>query len=303
MCALHTLTHFHTLWCIFGGVGCWSRAAPAVSLPLIPAASCPACRNIYCRHFKTQSENRHVFHFDSNSSQVPLQNYSALKFQRQGGDCVCNNPALFTPCNLWCGFCSWCQGVTFQRELKNSKHWAPLGEQAVFFTPEDITRESQPLLTQLPSFHGGRGKLLSVNSDCSESRSQMRNTENISVAGSPLVQAWRDANMIESNRSLFVHVCKYCFIALGYCKSSKFLLSQNSCSFLKPPTGFKLASLKVTLVNYSLLNPPPMEETIKSIRNQIVSHLLQSLFLPLCLPCSWLAQRALHPEWGLRVQL
>lgn len=91
--------------------------------------------------------------------------------------------------------------------------------------------------------------------------------------------------MIESNSSLFVNVCKYSFISLGYCKS-KFLLSQNSCSLLKTPIGFKLASLKVTLVYYSLLNPPPTEETIKSIRNQIASHLLQSLFLPLRLPRS-----------------
>ena len=92
--------------------------------------------------------------------------------------------------------------------------------------------------------------------------------------------------MIESNSSLFVNVCKYCFVSLGYCKSSKFLLYQNSYSLLKTPIGFKLASLKVTLVYYSLLNPPPTEETIKSIRNQIASHLLQSLFLPRCLPCS-----------------
>lgn len=285
-CAPPTLTHFHPLLCTFGGLGWQGRATPVVSLPLARAASCPARRNVYCRRFKSQSENRHLLRFDFKRNQVPFPNYSALKFQRQGGDRVCNNPALFTPCNLWCGFCSRCQGVTFQRELKNSKHWAPLGEQAVFFTPEDITRESQPLLTQLLSFHGGRGKLLSMNSDCSESRSQMRNTENISVTGSPLVQAWRDANMNESNSSLFVNVCKYCFVSLGYCKSSKFLLSQNSCSLLKTPIGFKLASLKVTLVYYSLLNPPPTEETIKSIRNQTASHLLQSLLLPLCLPCS-----------------
>lgn len=267
--------HFHPLLCAsLGGAGWQGRDAPAVTLPLAPAASCPAHRNIYCRHFKSQSIAGHLFRFDFKRSQVSFPNYSALTFQRQGGDCMCNNPALFTPCNSWCGFCSWCQGVTFQRELKNSKHWAPLGEQAVFSTPEDITRESQPLLAQPLSFHGVRGKLLSMNSDCSESRSQMRNTENISVTGSPLVQAWRDANMIESNSSRFVNVCKYCFVSLGYCKSSKFLLSQNSYSLLKTPIGFKLASLKVTLVYYSLLNPPPTEETIKSIRNQIARCLL-----------------------------
>jgi len=92
--------------------------------------------------------------------------------------------------------------------------------------------------------------------------------------------------MIETNSSLFVNICKYCFIPLGYCKSSKFLLLQNSCSLLKTPIGFKLASLKVTLVYYSLLNPPPTAETIKSLRNRIASHLLRSLFLPLRLPCS-----------------
>lgn len=69
-----------------------------------------------------QPENRHLLRFDFKRSPVPFSNYSALKFQRQGGDVVCNNPALFPPCNLWCGFCSWCQGVTFQTELKNSKH-------------------------------------------------------------------------------------------------------------------------------------------------------------------------------------
>lgn len=265
LCAPPTLTHFHPFSCSSGGSGWWGRAAPVVTPPLAPAASCLARRNIYWRHFKSQSENRHLFRFDFKRSQVPSPNYSALKFQRQGGDRVCNNPALFTPCNLQCGFCSRCQGVTFQRELKNSKHWAPLGEQVVFFTPEDITREPQPLLTQLPSFHGGRGKLLSMNSDCSESRSQTRNMENVSVTGSPLVQAWRDANVIESNSSLFVNVCKYCFVSLGYCKSSKFLLSRSSCSLLKTPIGFKLASLKVTLVYYSLLNPPPTEKkTLKA---------------------------------------
>lgn len=117
-----TLTHFHPLSCTFGGAGWRGRATPVVTLPLALAASCPACRNIYCRHFKSQSENRHLFRFDFKRSQVPFPNYSALEFQRQGGGRVCNNPALFTPCNLWCGFCSRCQGVTFQRELKNSKH-------------------------------------------------------------------------------------------------------------------------------------------------------------------------------------
>lgn len=169
----------------------------------------------------SQKPGIYLLHFDFKRSQVPFPNYSALRFQRQGADHMCNNPALFTACNLWCGFCSRCQGVTFQREL-NSKHWVPLGEQAVFFTPEDITRESQPLLTQLPSFRGGRGKLLSVNSHCSGTRSQMRNMENISATESPLVQAWRDTNRIESNSSLFVNICKYCFISLGYCKSLNF---------------------------------------------------------------------------------
>jgi len=101
----------------------------------------------------------------------------------------------------------------------------------------------------------------------------MRNTENTSVTRSPLVQTWQDAGAIECNCSLFVNVCKYCFASLGYCKSSQFLLSQNSCSLLKIPIGFKLASLKVTPVYYSLLNPPPPAETIKKyIRNQAIHH-------------------------------
>lgn len=137
-----------------------------------------------------------------------------------------------------------------------------------------------------------------MNSDCSGTRSQMRNMENISVTESPLVQAWRDANRTESNSSLFVNICKYCFMSLGYCKSLNFCFPRIP-ALLKTPIGFKLASLKVTLAYYSLLKPPPMEETIKSIRNRITSHLLQSVLLPLCLLCSWLAQRAPDPEWGL----
>lgn len=211
----HSLTQFHALLCIFLKAG-W--------LPLGftgTHSEFPAHRNVCCRCFKSQSKTRHLLHFDFKRSQVPFLNYSALRFQRQGADRMCNNPALFTACNLWCGFCSRCQGITFQREL-NSKHWVPLGEQAVFFTPEDITRDSQPLLTQLLSFHGGRGKLLSMNSHCSGTRSQMNNMENISVTESPLVQGWRDANRIESNSSLFVNICKYSFISLGYCKSLNF---------------------------------------------------------------------------------
>lgn len=115
------LTHFHPLLCTFVRAGWQGRAVPGVCSSPGTRSEFPARRNAYCRRFKSQSKNRHLLHFDFKRSQVPFPNYSALKFQRQGTDRMCINPALFTACNLWCGFCSWCQGVTFQREL-NSKH-------------------------------------------------------------------------------------------------------------------------------------------------------------------------------------
>lgn len=117
-----SLTQFHPFLCTFVGAGWRGRAAPGVhSSSGGTQREFPARRNVCCRRFKSQSKTGHLLHFDFKRSQVPFPNYSALRFQRQGADRMCNNPALFTACNLWCGFCSRCQGVTFQREL-NSKH-------------------------------------------------------------------------------------------------------------------------------------------------------------------------------------